>query len=155
MRRQGIPWVLMSCFSVKAMLATGFNSSAPGRCGSNFIRVNSECISGIKFIGISCKIRTPCMMSHHRPRQWLVAARQQAITWANIEHNLCRPLVSLDRNALTLVQINMYTCRLVGLRCQFDYQCCGIQNHRNKNICVIGYFRSAFTRHIFYSRMTS
>ena len=33
-------------------------------------------------------------------QEWLGAVRQQAITWANVDPDLCRHMVSLDHNEL-------------------------------------------------------
>ena len=41
------------------------------------------------------------MISQHWFRKWLGAVRQQAITWANVDPDLCRHMVSLDHNELT------------------------------------------------------
>ena len=43
---------------------------------------------------------TPLMINQHWLRWWLGAVRQHAITWANIDQDLRRPLVSLGHNAL-------------------------------------------------------
>ena len=40
------------------------------------------------------------MISQHCFRQWLGAVRHQAITWANVDPDLCRCLVSLGHNEL-------------------------------------------------------
>ena len=42
------------------------------------------------------------MISQHWFRQWLGAVRQQAITWANVDQDLCRHMASLSHNELTL-----------------------------------------------------
>ena len=36
-------------------------------------------------------------------RQWLGAVRQQAITWANVDPDLCRHMVSVGHNELIYV----------------------------------------------------
>ena len=41
------------------------------------------------------------MISQHWLRKWLGAVRQQAITWANVDPNLCRHMASLGHNELT------------------------------------------------------
>ena len=38
----------------------------------------------------------------HTTNQWLGAVRQQAITWANVDPDLCRHMVSLAYNELKL-----------------------------------------------------
>ena len=38
------------------------------------------------------------MISQHWFRQWLGAVRQQAITWANVDPDLCRQMASLGLN---------------------------------------------------------
>ena len=40
------------------------------------------------------------MISQHWFRQWLGAVRQQAITWANVDPDLCRHMMSLGHNEL-------------------------------------------------------
>ena len=40
------------------------------------------------------------MISQHWLRQWLGAVRQQAITWANVDPDLCRHMASLGHNEL-------------------------------------------------------
>ena len=40
------------------------------------------------------------MISQHWFRKWLGAIRQQAITWANVDPDLCRHVVSLGHNEL-------------------------------------------------------
>ena len=42
------------------------------------------------------------MISQHWFRQWLGAVRQQAITWANVDPDLCRQMASLGHNELTM-----------------------------------------------------
>ena len=44
---------------------------------------------------------TLLMVSQHWFRLWLGALRQQAITWANVDPDLCRHMVSLGHNELT------------------------------------------------------
>ena len=41
---------------------------------------------------------TSLMLGQHWFRYWLVAARQQAITWANVDPNLCHHMASLSHN---------------------------------------------------------
>ena len=40
------------------------------------------------------------MMSKHWFRQWLGVVRQQAITWANVDPELCRHMVPLGHNEI-------------------------------------------------------
>ena len=53
-------------------------------------------MSWIKFMSTSCEIAsgkcliTPLIMSQHWFRWWLGAVRQQAITWTNVDPDLCR-----------------------------------------------------------------
>ena len=42
------------------------------------------------------------MINQHWFRQWLGAIRQQAITWANVDTDICLHMVSLGHNALIL-----------------------------------------------------
>ena len=39
-------------------------------------------------------------LSQHKLRWWLVAWRQQAITWANVDPDLCHHMAALNHNAL-------------------------------------------------------
>ena len=43
------------------------------------------------------------MISQHWFRQWLGAIGQQAITWANVDPDLCRHMVSLGQNELNSI----------------------------------------------------
>ena len=40
------------------------------------------------------------IISQHWFREWLGAVRQQAITWANVDLDLCRHMASLGHNEL-------------------------------------------------------
>ena len=42
------------------------------------------------------------MISQHWFTQWLGAVRQQAITWANVDPDLCHQMASLGLNQLNL-----------------------------------------------------
>ena len=42
------------------------------------------------------------MISQHWFRKWLGAVRQQAITWADVDPDLCRHMASLGPNVLNL-----------------------------------------------------
>ena len=53
----------------------------------------------MKFLPGEC-LWTSLMISQHWFRQWLGAIRQQAITWANDDLDLCRHMASLDSNEL-------------------------------------------------------
>ena len=78
------------------------DSLAPGRGDSDFKSVISEHMLRIKFTS-SCEIALrwmPLMLSQHWFRQWLGAIWHQAITWANIDWDLCHHMVSLCHNEL-------------------------------------------------------
>ena len=45
--------------------------------------------------------RTPSMISQHWFRQWLGVVRHQAITWANVDPDVCRHMASLSHKGLT------------------------------------------------------
>ena len=55
----------------------------------------------MKFLPGEC-LWTSLMISQHWFRWWLGAVRQQAITWANVDRDLCRQMASLDLNELNL-----------------------------------------------------
>ena len=48
------------------------------------------------------------MISQHWFRQWLGAVRQQAITWANVDPELCHEMALLGFNELTSIDISIY-----------------------------------------------
>ena len=50
--------------------------------------------------------KTLLMKSQHWFRLWLGAVRQQAITWANVDPDLCRQMVSLSLNELKINKDN-------------------------------------------------
>ena len=51
---------------------------------------------------------TLLMISQHWFRKWLVAVRQQAITWANGDPDLCRHMASLGPNELSIPEEHGY-----------------------------------------------
>ena len=48
---------------------------------------------------------TPPMISQYWFRYWFGAVRQQAITWANVDPDLCRHMASLGPNELYIYDI--------------------------------------------------
>ena len=48
-----------------------------------------------------CQTRALMIIAQHWFRQWLGAIRQQAITWANVDPDICRHMASLGHNELT------------------------------------------------------
>ena len=79
------------------------NSLAPGRHGRNFKSIFSNSLTAgalaVKLFSSKCH-RTLLMTSQHWVRKWLGAIRQQAITCANVDPDLCRHMVSLGHNEL-------------------------------------------------------
>ena len=76
------------------------NLLAPGRCGCNLELVFFKLISRKDVFSISCEIalgeclETSLMISQHWFRNWLGAIKQQAITWANSDPNLCCHIIT-------------------------------------------------------------
>ena len=60
-------------------------------------------VSLVKLYSNECQW-TLLMVNQHWFRQWLGAVRQQAITWANVDPDLCCHMASLGHHELTLVQ---------------------------------------------------
>ena len=99
-------WMGESCSRCRCT-AAGLNSLAPGKFDWNFPHVIFKQILVIDGSGISCEIALlwmsldiSLMISQHWFRQWLGAVRQQAITWSNIDSDLCRHLASLGPHEL-------------------------------------------------------
>ena len=55
-------------------------------------------VSLVKLLSDGCHWTS--LISQHWFREWLGAVRQQAITWANVEPDLCRHMASLGHNEL-------------------------------------------------------
>ena len=68
------------------------NPLAPGRCGSNFKSVISKHMSWIKFMSTSTEYLW-----------WQVNIGSGNFTWANVDPDLCRHMVSLGCNELILL----------------------------------------------------
>ena len=70
--------------------------------------------------------------------QWLGAVRQQAITWANVDPELCRHMASLDLNELTLlpalISNPMPSKVLDDFICPFPNFWKGISNFTQQNV---------------------
>ena len=82
----------------------GFNSLAPGRCGSNFKNTCYKLISwAFCQIALRWMSQNTMMISQHWFSSWLGAVRQQAITWANVDPDLWHHMASLGHNELTHV----------------------------------------------------
>ena len=84
----------------------GLNSLVPGRCGSNSKSVIAEHMLWVKFMRTSFEI-TLMWMPHINVGDkstsihgTVDAARQQTITWAKIDVDLCRYIASLCYNGL-------------------------------------------------------
>ena len=78
------------------MTLQGFNTLAPGKCGSSFTSVltwneyyrsSSSALRPVEFSSAECH-RPPLMITQHWFRLWLGAVRQQAIAWTNAD--LCK-----------------------------------------------------------------
>ena len=54
--------------------------------------------------------RNLLMISQHWFRYWLGAVRQQAITWANVDPDLCRRMASLGHNKHVRLILSVFTC---------------------------------------------
>ena len=97
--------VLSGMFPQKFLVL--INSLAHGKFEWNFRHVIYKQILVIDGWGISCEIAllwmslASLMISQHWFRWWLGAVRQQVITWANVDPDLCRHMASLDPNELT------------------------------------------------------
>ena len=82
------------------------NSLAPGKFVWNFRHVIFKQILVIDSWGISVKLPwyechcTSLMISQYWFRLWLGVVRQQAITWANVDPDLCHHMASLGHNEL-------------------------------------------------------
>ena len=65
----------------------------------------------MKLLSCECH-QTPLMISEHWPRWWLSGYRQQAITWANVYWDHCRPMTSLSHNELIYQSVTKFKIRL-------------------------------------------
>ena len=86
------------------------NSLDCERSGSNFRCVIEH--MWIKFISISLKLlvgHTTFLTSLHWFRQWLGAFRQQTITGANVDPDLCRHVVSLGHHELIRIRTDVWS----------------------------------------------
>ena len=65
------------------------------------------------------------MESQHWFREWLGAVRQQAITWVNVDPDLCRHMVSLGHNELIFSQntFEFMTCNMSLISGQRRHSC--------------------------------
>ena len=61
------------------------------------------------------------MISQHWFRYWLGAVRQQAITWANVDPDLCRHMTSLGPNELIIYDMSCYLYPAVMIILMIDY----------------------------------
>ena len=97
---------------VPVFLRIDINSWAHMRCDINFKSIVSENISQIQFVSTYCKNALRWMQQNpfgdKSTSGWLGAVRQQAITWANVDQDLCHHMVSLGHNMLSnLLQNNV------------------------------------------------
>ena len=91
--------------SGQSISSYGINSLAPG-FEWNFRYLIFRIISVIGGWDISCELALRWMSldltgGQHWFRQWLGAVRQQAITWANVDPNICRHIPLIGHNELT------------------------------------------------------
>ena len=87
---------------------------------------------------------TLLMISQHWFRWWLSAVRQQAITWVNVDPDLCRHMVSLGHSELTTWQGTRIVVPVMATRLTIYYSlsyeicasfCCALFCHScNKTI---------------------
>ena len=87
--------------------STGWiNSFAPGRCGLSLKSEIFKPVSRIDILSIFYGItlsechKASLMISQHWFKWWLVAVRQQAITWANVNPDLWCHMAPLGHNGL-------------------------------------------------------
>ena len=100
-----------------------FNPLSPGRSEGNFRDVMFKLIS-VMIVEVSL-VKLPSgdclwgslMMSQHWFRLWFGAVRQQTITWANVDTDLCRHMASLGPN-----ELKFWLC--CDEFSQFEGQCC-------------------------------
>ena len=84
-------------------IKNNFNSLASGRCGRNFksiifkLIIHSSSLGTVKLLSGE-RHRNSLVGSRHWFRYWLGVIRHQAITWANVDPNLCRHIPSLGHN---------------------------------------------------------
>ena len=69
-------------------------------------------VSLVKLHSDECHWTLP-MMSQHWFRYWLGAVRQQAITRANVDPDLCRHMTSLSHNELTEIHMSYLTMTIM------------------------------------------
>ena len=79
---------------------------AHGRCGSNSNSIISNSLYKavawalyVTLFSRDCH-RTSLMINQHWFRRWLGAVRHQAITWTNVNSELCHHMTSLSRNEI-------------------------------------------------------
>ena len=96
-------WPFCSCLHVLQLSV--FYSLAPGRSRFNLILKVLSSILFYWLVSSDLMIMpsdechgTYLKISQHWFRQWLGAVRQQAITWANVDPDLCRHMASLGHN---------------------------------------------------------
>ena len=70
---------------------------------SNSCHGLNSCAISVKLLSGACQ-RTLLIISQNWVRQWLGTVRQQAITWANVDSDLCRHMASLRVNELTMIK---------------------------------------------------
>ena len=91
---------------------TCLNSLAPGICINNLESIILKHMLRIKFKSTACKIAlrwVPQNLTNKKSTLVQVMAwcnRQQAITWANVDPDLCRHMASKGNNGLTLVDVS-------------------------------------------------
>ena len=93
-------------------ILTGEHSLSPGRFGWHldmYFLILFYWLTALDLLMFSdeCNI-TLLIISQHWFRYWLGAVRQQAITWVNVEPDLCGHMVSLDHNELTNSALLVY-----------------------------------------------
>ena len=89
-------------YPVSAMdLICHINTMSCGRSGCNFksLIVNCELSTSFEIV-LGC-IRRTFLISRHWFREWLGAFRQQTITKANVDPNLCYHMASINHTELT------------------------------------------------------
>ena len=85
--------------------------------------------------------RTSLMITQHWFRLWLVAIRQQAITWANVDPDLCRHLASLSLNELTSPRFKKYQQAKYLVIAVTSHEHCDISDHWQINCLLSKLFR--------------
>ena len=90
--------------TLKCLLCTYLfiNSLAPGRCGSLFKTMNLKLTEQNSSLSYQCEFALWGMPQNlTNEKSWLGAIRQQAITWTNVDQDLCRHMAPLGHNELT------------------------------------------------------